>query len=99
MVTDGGDHHHHHLHLHNGGGGGGAKVVLPSLSLQYGCLGEAVVVDDHAFAFLPTAPASAAMVDPWNNVQQDLVARPLFGGFEDTWLGARVVPAAAAPYA
>jgi hypothetical protein len=76
------------------GAAANAKVVLPPLSFQYGAFGE---IDDHPFSFLHAAHDAVAVADPWND-EQDLVARPLFGGFEDPWAsGARVVTAV--PYA
>jgi hypothetical protein len=86
----------------DGGSAANTKVVLPPLPLQYGAFGE---IDHHhhhhhhhPFSFMHTAEtATAVAVNPWNN-EQDLVARPLFGGLDDTWVvGARA--AAAVPYA
>jgi hypothetical protein len=85
-------HHNHHTphHYHHANN---AKVVLPP---PYGCFGENESETDHPFSFLPTA-AAAAVMDPWNNVQDLVVARPLLDGLEDPmWSGGARV---AAPYA
>ena len=73
-----------HHHANN------AKAALP----PYACFGENGSEMENSFAFLPTA---SAVMDPWNNVQDLVVARPGLDGLEDSlWpVGARV----AAPYA
>ena len=94
-----GTHHNHHTHQHFPHPNN-AKVVLPPLSLAaYGCFGENESEADNPFPFLPTSSAAGVM-DPWSNVQ-DLVARPLLDGLEDSlWpSGARIVATTAAPYA
>ena len=95
-MTDGTQHNQHIHHYHHPNN---AKVVLPPLSLpQYGCFGENETETDNPFSFLPNT-AGAAVMDPWNNVQ-DFVARPLLNGLEDPlWPGARVVATTATPYA
>jgi hypothetical protein len=78
-IIDGAHHHAHHA--------SNAKVALP----PYGCFGENGSEIENSFSFLPS---TSAVMDPWNNVQDLVVARP---GLEDTlWpAGTRVV----APYA
>jgi len=68
-----------------------AKVAVPP---TYGCFGENGSEIENTFSFLPT---TSVVMDPWNNVQDLVVARPGLDGLEDTlWPGgARVV----APYA
>lgn len=67
-----------------------AKTVLP----PYECFGENGSDIENSFSFLPT---TSAVMDPWNNVHDLVVARPGLDGLEDSlWpSGARV----AAPYA
>jgi hypothetical protein len=78
------DIHHQDHNVHN------AKAALP----PYACFGENGGEIENSFSFLPT---TSAVMDPWNNVQDFVVARPGLDGLEDTlWpSGARV----AAPYA
>src|SRR6267142_2475319 len=86
------------LGMPDGGSTTNTKVVLPPLPLQYGAFGAIEHLHHHhPFSFMHTADtATAVAVNSWNN-EQDLVARPLFGGLDDTWVvGAR---AAAVPYA
>jgi hypothetical protein len=76
---------HHHEHLANN-----AKAALP----PYACFGENGSEIENSFSFLPT---TSAVMDPWNNVQDLVVARPGLDGLEDTlWPGG---PRVAAPYA
>jgi hypothetical protein len=81
-IIDGTHHHDHHAN--------NAKAALP----PYTCFGENGSEIENSFSFLPT---TSAVMDPWNNVQDLVVARPGLDGLEDTlWpSGARV----AAPYA
>ncbi len=73
---------HDHDHYANN-----AKAALP----PYPCFGENGSEIESSFPFLPT---TSTVMDPWNNVQDLVVARP---GLEDTlWLGGARV---AAPYA
>jgi hypothetical protein len=75
----------HHDHLANL-----AKAALP----PYACFGENGSEIENSFSFLPT---TSAVMDPWNNVQDLVVARPGLDGLEDTlWPGG---PRVAAPYA
>ena len=76
---------HHHDNLANN-----AKTALP----PYACFGENGSEIENSFSFLPT---TSAVMDPWNNVQDLVVARPGLDGLEDTlWPGG---PRVAAPYA
>lgn len=60
----------------------------------YACFGENGSEIENSFSFLPT---TSAVMDPWNNVQDLVVARPGLEGLEDTlWSGGARV---AAPYA
>ena len=72
-----------HHHANN------AKATLP----PYACFGQNGSEFENSFSFLPT---TSAIMDPWNNVQDLVVARPGLDGLQDTlWPGTRV----AAPYA
>jgi hypothetical protein len=73
---------HHNAHS--------AKATLP----PYACFCENANEIENSFPFLPT---TSAVIDPWNNVQDLVLARPGLEGLEDTlWpSGVRV----AAPYA
>lgn len=74
----------HHHHANN------AKAAPP----PYACFGENGSEMENSFSFLPT---TSAVMDPWNNVQDLIVARPGLDGLEDTlWPGSARV---AAPYA
>lgn len=76
---------HHHDHLANN-----AKAAMP----PYACFGENGSEIENSFSFLPT---TSTVMDPWNNVQDLVVARPGLDGLEDTlWHGGARV---AAPYA
>lgn len=78
-IIDGTDHHAHHAN--------NAKVVLP----PYECFGENGSEIENSFSFLPT---TSAVMDPWNNVQDFVVARPGHDGLEDTlWPGGARVAA------
>jgi hypothetical protein len=91
-IIDGTHPNHHTTHYYHHTNN--AKVVLP----PYGSFGENEGETDNPFSFLPTA---TAVMDPWNNVQDLVVARPMLDGLEDPmWPGgARVVATTAAPYA
>jgi hypothetical protein len=81
-IIDGTHHHDHHAN--------NTKVALP----PYECFGENGSEIENSFSFLPT---TSAVMDPWNNVQDLVVARPGLDGLEDTlWPGGARV---AAPYA
>jgi hypothetical protein len=72
-----------HHHANN------TKATLP----PFACFGENGSEFENSFSFLPT---TSAIMDPWNNVQDLVVARPGLDGPQDTlWPGTRV----AAPYA
>jgi hypothetical protein len=67
-----------------------AKAALP----PYACFGENGNEIENSFSFLPT---TSAVMDPWNNVQDLVVARPGLDGLDNTlWSGGARV---AAPYA
>lgn len=81
-IIDGTHHHDHNAH--------NAKAALP----PYACFGENGSEIENSFSFLPT---TSTVMDPWNNVQGLVVARPGLDGLEDTlWPGSARV---AAPYA
>jgi len=81
-IIDGTHHHDHHAN--------NAKAALP----PYTCFGENGSEIENSFSFLPT---TSAVMDPWNNVHDLVVARPGLDGLEDTlWPGGARV---ATPYA
>jgi hypothetical protein len=83
-IIDGAHHHHHHHHANS------AKAALS----PYACFRENGSEIENSFSFLPT---TSAVMDPWNNVQDLVVARPGLNGLDDSlWPGGARV---AAPYA